>query len=131
MLKEKVIQMNSKKEFKKYRDEHIALLLKLIVLDGVTDLEEIEGFLEFFGCSSLLSNISLSSSSEGYSLFKFTGDENEKCNEQFTVLNIGSTISAYRGYHAVLFMDKDNDFDSWYCDFSKKKLGSPQLRHTH
>jgi len=42
MLKEKVIQMNSKKEFKKYRDEDIALLLKLIVLDGVTDLEEIE-----------------------------------------------------------------------------------------
>lgn len=91
-----------------------------LIATEMTDLEEIEGFLEFFGCSSLLSNISLSSSSEGYSLFKFTGDENEKCNEQFTVLNIGSTISAYRGYHAVLFMDKDNDFDSWYCDFSKK-----------
>ena len=91
-----------------------------LIATELTDLEEVGEFLKFFGCSSLISNIPLSSSSESYSLFKFTGDENEKCNERFTVVNIESSISVYRGYHSVLFMDMDHDFDSWYCDFSKK-----------
>lgn len=85
-----------------------------------TNIEEIEEFLEFFGCNSLISNVKLTSSAKSYSLFKFSGDENINCNERFTVLNMESSISAYRGYHAVLFMDMDDDFDLWYCDFSKK-----------
>lgn len=85
-----------------------------------TNVDEIEELLQFFGCNSLISNVKLTSTTKSYSLFKFTGDENIKCNERFTILNIDSTISAYRGYHAVLFMDIDDDFDLWYCDFSKK-----------
>lgn len=85
-----------------------------------TNIEEIEEFLEFFGCNSLTSNVKLTSSAKSYSLFKFSGDENINCNERFTILNTESSISAYRGYHAVLFMDMDDDFDLWYCDFSKK-----------
>ena len=55
---------------------------------------------------------------------KFVGDENEKCDECFTILNVGSTVSAYRGYHAVLFMDMGDDFDNWYCDFSRKIINN-------
>ena len=39
MLKDKVILLNQTKEFKRYRDADIAKLLKLIVLDGETDLK--------------------------------------------------------------------------------------------
>lgn len=85
-----------------------------------TNIEEIEEFLQFSGCNSLISNVKLTSTAKSYSLFKFSGDENIKCSERFTVLNIESTINAYRGYHAVFFMDTDTDFDLWYCDFSKK-----------
>lgn len=91
-----------------------------LIATELTDLEEAIEFLRFFGCSSLLSNISLSSASEKYSLFKFTGDENEERNERFTVLNSASTVSMYRGYYAVLFMGSADYFESWYYDFSKK-----------
>ena len=39
-------------------------------------------------------------------------------------MNVASTVSAYRGYHAALFMDMDDDFDNWYCDFSRKIINN-------
>lgn len=41
MLKEKVMLLTQTKKFKRYRDEDIAKLLKLIVLDGETDLKKL------------------------------------------------------------------------------------------
>ena len=41
-----------------------------------TNIEEIEEFLLFLGCNSLISNVKLTSSAKSYSLFKFSGDEN-------------------------------------------------------
>jgi GNAT superfamily N-acetyltransferase len=95
-----------------------------LIASEQTYIEEIEEFLQFFGCKSLTSNVKLASSAKSYSLMKFVGDENEKCDERFTILNVGSTVSAYRGYHAVLFMDMGDDFDNWYCDFSRKIINN-------
>ena len=41
MLKEKVILLDQSKDFKRYKDQDIIKLLKLIVLDGETDLKKI------------------------------------------------------------------------------------------
>lgn len=106
-------------------DNTIALLSSVdgnftLISTEQTDVEEVHEFLKFFGYKSLISDVPLSTSAKRYALFKFIGDEKEECKERFTILNIESTISAYRGYHAVLFMDIDDDFDSWYCDFSKR-----------
>lgn len=95
-----------------------------LIASEQTNIEEIEEFLQFFGCKSLISNVKLTSSAKSYSLMKFVGDENEKCDERFTILNVASTVSAYRGYHAALFMDMDDDFDNWYCDFSRKIINN-------
>lgn len=106
-------------------DNTIALLSSVdgnftLISTEQTDVEEVHEFLKFFGYKSLISDVPLSTSAKKYALFKFIGDEKEECKERFTILNIESTISAYRGYHAVLFMDIDDDFYSWYCDFSKR-----------
>lgn len=95
-----------------------------LIASEQTYIEEIEEFLQFFGCKSLTSNVKLTSSAKSYSLMKFVGNENEKCDERFTILNVASTVSAYRGYHAALFMDMDDDFDNWYCDFSRKIINN-------
>ena len=86
-----------------------------------TDFEEIKEFVRFMGCNSIVSNVKLKeNATHTYSLFKFVGEENEKTAERFLVFNSASSISAYRDLHTMLFYGQNNDFDNWYCDFSKK-----------
>lgn len=85
-----------------------------------TDFEEIKEFLEFFGCKSVLSDAPLFSSAKSYVLFKFSHSKVLKTNFDYCVLDSASTVSQYKEFHSLLFADLENDFDLWYCDFSKK-----------
>lgn len=85
-----------------------------------TDFEEIKEFLEFFGCNSVLSDVPLSASAKSYALFRFLGNNSSEDNFDYCVLDSASTVSLYKEFYSLLFADLENDFDLWYCDFSKK-----------
>jgi predicted GNAT family N-acyltransferase len=85
-----------------------------------TDFCEIKEFISFMGCNSIVSNVPLSSSAKSYALFKFCGNENTGIAQEFVSLSKDSTMNEYKNFYSLLFADSVNDFDSWYCDFSKK-----------
>lgn len=86
-----------------------------------TDFEELKEFIGFMGCSSILSNVPVTSSPKNqYSLFKFCGEETKESDFDFLSLDSISTVTQYREFYSLLFSDLQIDFDNWYCDFSKR-----------
>ncbi len=85
-----------------------------------TDFDEIKEFLQFFGCQSLISNVPLTVFSKTYSLFKFCGAEDFKCDFSFSRLDNSSTAKQYKSFASLLFFEEQFDFNNWYCDFSRK-----------
>ena len=85
-----------------------------------TDFEEIKEFLNFFGCSSILSDVPFVLAENSYTLFKFREKECSENNSNFLYLDGASSLKKYEEFYSLIFENKQNDFESWYCDFSKK-----------
>ncbi len=85
-----------------------------------TDFCEIKEFVSFMGCNSIVSKVQLSLSAKSYALFKFCGNEEMENTQKFISLGKDSTMNEYKKFYSLLFVDSVNDFDYWYCDFSKK-----------
>jgi len=106
-------------------EEKVSLLSSVdgnftLITTGKTDFEEIKEFMNFFGCNSIISDTPLTSSAKACTLFKFIGNKCEKIEQSFINLNKASSVNDYKNFHSLLFFDSENDFDLWYCDFSKK-----------
>lgn len=85
-----------------------------------TDYEEIKEFLAFCGCNSVVSDVPITSSAKSYALFKFVGTEISGMDFDYCSLEKSSTVNQYKNFYSLIFADVKGDFDSWYCDFSKK-----------
>ena len=85
-----------------------------------TDFEEIKEFLGFCGSSFVVSDVPLTSSAKSYAFFKYVGTENFGMNFDYYCLENSSTVNQYKNFYSLIFADVQGDFDSWYCDFSKK-----------
>ncbi len=85
-----------------------------------TDLGEIKEFMKFFGCSSVVSDVPVTSSAKCYALFKSEGVEISEIDFDYCSLANTSTINQYKNFYSLIFADRLGDFDSWYCDFSRK-----------
>lgn len=89
-----------------------------------TDFDEIKEFLSFFGCKSVVSDVPLSKAAKSYALFKSESNKFSENAFDYCFLNSASTVEEYREIHSLLFVDEKSDFDSWYCDFSKKTVNN-------
>ena len=111
-------------------DENGKILSLMSAVDGNftlistenTDFDEIREFISFSGFNSVLSDVPIIlAGKNSFSLFKYCGNEDIINNNfDYLVLDATSTISQYKNFYPLLFYNEQNDFDSWYCDFSKK-----------